>query len=401
MSVVKLDAKLFADFRSLKTDRRLFRDIDASASSEKQVVYIGVDQGVLASDKKQLQAMLTDLKALQAASKAEQSLVRVYTSLYETTLASIGLLEFGYTTTTKLDKEAFNAHNVNRFGPLDAALWVDAMSFLAGNTEVGKSVLKKYGLEYSNKLHELSIEDSKLTSAANALGLKQLYVDLQQLDTMEDVNKLVSGLHKGWSASVSDMQGHTSIRYRQKQVVLAKNFYTYEQRKQIRILLHEIGVHLTKWSNSQGSLKVVSYGMPGYSRLEEGLASMLASRMTGSYRIKGTIYYAAIGFALGLDGRERNFDEVRKELYELLRVRHTESYSAKMSAQICRRIYRGVDVNTRGCVFIKDKLYLEGAVDVARVFNNSTETEVAKIAKYRYNPTDGSQRAIIDYIINK
>jgi hypothetical protein len=145
------------------------------------------------------------------------------------------------------------------------------------------------------------------------------------------------------------------------------------------IAAHEIGVHATRaHRGSQQPLRLLSLGLDGYLKGEEGLASYCQQQVEGADLFYGQDRYLALGLALGLDGEARDFRAVfvlMRAYYQL----HSENADAAADAiirrtwEVCRRIFRGTTGQTTGCVNTRYLVYFEGNVEMWNYLINHPE----------------------------
>lgn len=132
------------------------------------------------------------------------------------------------------------------------------------------------------------------------------------------------------------------------------------------IAAHEIGVHATRaHRGEQQPLRLLSLGLDGYLRGEEGLASYLQQQVEGADLFYGQDRYLAIGLALGLDGEARDFRSVfvlMRAYYQLHGADELANDTAtiRRAWEVCRRIFRGTTGQSVGCVLTKSLAYFEG-----------------------------------------
>lgn len=129
---------------------------------------------------------------------------------------------------------------------------------------------------------------------------------------------------------------------------------------------HEIGVHAKRSANGMTqSLKLLSIGLDGYLRGEEGLASYAQQQVEGATQFYGLDRYLAISLALGLDRQPRDFRSVFTLMLAYYRLTdssgtRTQESLIQQTWSVCHRIFRGTTGQSVGAVFTRDIAYLEG-----------------------------------------
>lgn len=133
---------------------------------------------------------------------------------------------------------------------------------------------------------------------------------------------------------------------------------------------HEIGVHVRRSHNGQHSaLKLLSIGLPGYIRGEEGIATFVQQQIEGATEFYGFQRYLAACLAVGMDGEKRDFRAVYQLLYDYYILTSKPNFKDIKRAQqfawsTCMRIFRGTSAKKNGYIFTKDILYLEGNIEI-------------------------------------
>lgn len=140
------------------------------------------------------------------------------------------------------------------------------------------------------------------------------------------------------------------------------------QRATEALAAHEIGVHaLRAHQGAQQPLKLLSLGLDGYLRGEEGLASYEQQQIEGARWFYGQDRYLAICLALGLDGEPRDFRSVfalMRAYYQLQNADQdpVSARTVRQAWEVTRRIFRGTSGQSTGQVYTRDLAYFEGNV---------------------------------------
>lgn len=169
-----------------------------------------------------------------------------------------------------------------------------------------------------------------------------------------------------------------------------------------KLIAHEIDVHIVrKIHGEQSPLALLSIGLDGYLKGEEGLAAYQEELATGIHP-NISVSYIPILAALSFDGKERTFREIFNLIKDILIVRSArkgkEYQERKYDDQAWRRtlrIFRGTTGRTQGVCFTRDLIYSEGYWGIKKMFErNDPETKRMFIGKY--NPLDSEHREALD-----
>ncbi len=158
----------------------------------------------------------------------------------------------------------------------------------------------------------------------------------------------------------------TAARALERQVLLTSVGPVFEGTGR-RLSVHEIGVHALRAHNGfQQPLAIFGYGLPGYEKTEEGLATY-AEVLTGSSDNRVIRNYAARAVAVaGLD-KGWDFSHCYEELRGLGQSEH-QAWEATLRAH-------------RGGGFIKDHIYLDGLLDMVRHASGGTDLRILFMGK--------------------
>ncbi len=161
----------------------------------------------------------------------------------------------------------------------------------------------------------------------------------------------------------------------QKQLIYVPNDKAFSRRAKPLTLLgaraiaeHEIGVHALRAHNgAQTNLLILSNGLAGYLRGEEGLAAYVQQQVEGAREFYGFDRYLAISLAVGMDGTKRDFRsvfEILRHYYLLLQAAAPggEERAVNAAWETSVRIFRGTTGTSVGTPFMRDIVYFEGNV---------------------------------------
>lgn len=136
------------------------------------------------------------------------------------------------------------------------------------------------------------------------------------------------------------------------------------------IAAHEIGVHAKRAASGvQQPLQLLSIGLDGYLRGEEGLATYAQQQVEGADGFYGQDRYFAIALALGLDGEPRDFRAVFSLMLAYYQLTQQEGVASSEKTiqrtwDVCQRIFRGTSGSSAGVVYTRDISYFEGNIGI-------------------------------------
>ena len=145
--------------------------------------------------------------------------------------------------------------------------------------------------------------------------------------------------------------------------------YPLTENRALAIAEHEIGVHVRRaFEGGRQRLLLLSSGLDGYLRGEEGLASYVQQQIEGAAEYYGLDRYLAIGVAIGMDGIKRDF----RSVYAVVRDYYTLYFPPEASGQriallaweLSVRVFRGTSGQSPGLVYTRDQVYFEGNVGI-------------------------------------
>lgn len=146
--------------------------------------------------------------------------------------------------------------------------------------------------------------------------------------------------------------------------------YRVPQNRVHALLQHEVGTHIATYFNGKiQSLKLFSLGVPGYEKLQEGLAVFAEYMMDGltNQRLK-TLAARVIAVRSMLMGN--SFIDTFSLLIDKYNFSEYNSYTITM------RIYRGGGLT-------KDALYLEGLIELLEYIRQGNDLKILSIGKIR------------------
>jgi hypothetical protein len=160
------------------------------------------------------------------------------------------------------------------------------------------------------------------------------------------------------------------------------------------LVVHEIGTHVLRGINGERSnLQLLSIGLDGYLAAEEGIATLREASIVGGVDLpKWIARHLAIGLALGVDGKKRDFRDIydflfRYYLFQKQQGRETKESPDDEAWLTTVRTFRGTDCSTPGICFTKDKVYLEGYTRICETANKDPH-HMSSWNIGKYDPTN-------------
>lgn len=176
------------------------------------------------------------------------------------------------------------------------------------------------------------------------------------------------------------------------------------------LLMHEIGVHVTRRENGDtSSLALLGVGLDNYLRAEEGIATLAEQLITGTDQYAGEIGYFSVGAAMGTLGTPLSFLELYNVLYAyyILTIASkslaTEGFyeleELRMTAtdyawNRTLRVYRGTTGNTPGAVYTRDIIYFEGNQQMWKLLDSEAAISPDWLVG-KYDPTNDLHTAVL------
>lgn len=166
----------------------------------------------------------------------------------------------------------------------------------------------------------------------------------------------------------------------------------------VRLIMHEIATHVARRVNGERSkLKLLGLGLDRYEGGEEGVAKMREQVTEGEVTdFAGLAGHLAVGLAIGVDGKPRDFRDVYtilEKYYLLNKLKKGGSYEEALSqAQTSAwnksvTIFKGTDCATPGVCFTKDMIYREGNIGVWELVGKNPD-ELMRLSVGKYDPTN-------------
>ncbi|MEZ4195236.1 MAG: DUF1704 domain-containing protein [Candidatus Paceibacterota bacterium] len=159
---------------------------------------------------------------------------------------------------------------------------------------------------------------------------------------------------------------------------------------------HEIGVHVLRSKHGNDSnLKLLGIGLSKYLRGEEGLACYMQQQVEGGKEFYGFERYMAASLAVGMDGTPRDFRSVYIIMHDYYTVVASEGEDFDQRVEsaawdTCVRIFRGTTGQSKGCIFTKDIVYLEGNIGIWKLLIDRPHV-FESLFVGKFDPTSDSQ----------
>ena len=203
-------------------------------------------------------------------------------------------------------------------------------------------------------------------------------------EAREIFQKIMSDLGFDWHVTISDKVSVVTNSVTDHTLKLPKDF-SRTGKELRRLAVHEIGVHTARaiYGRQNGG-PLLEYGTADYLRAEEGLATLCECSVDESFDNKSyqrIIYrYLTAGLALGADGKKRNAVEVLNIIAPLLAIEKSKDgkitpelldYALNEAYRHVENAFRGTDWTTKGCAFLKLKIYYEGLIANIKYFSKN------------------------------
>ncbi|OGY86222.1 MAG: hypothetical protein A2233_01145 [Candidatus Kerfeldbacteria bacterium RIFOXYA2_FULL_38_24] len=330
--------------------------------------------------------------------------------------------------------DSYLYYSIKAFGAPDINIFYQDLIFIRNSITTGKKSSKKERVLVAKKLenslekmlkliknkknknvYKKEVKDKILENIyQKTQGEFQQLLQEERIYEAQEIKKvLILALKKfgikGWGVIINKgASDNINVNHEKKIIVIPHNrcvdaSYLYV------VIIHEVLTHILRFCNGlQSPLLLLSSGLAGYLKAEEGLAVMREHCIMGEHNNSKLIaLHFAICLAIGLDGTKRNF----REVFEIMKNYHYFDYlvNIKMSHEValeksqerawqnCVRIFRGTDCSTRGVVLTKDLAYREGSVHMWNFLQKNPQ-EIHRLDAGKYNPMDKSHRYILDQL---
>ncbi len=231
-------------------------------------------------------------------------------------------------------------------------------------------------------------------------------------------NVLQARGYSDWSVQYTD-GSKLEARQSEKVIYIGRDREPKTYTETLGIVAHEVGVHVASRENGDAleDPLLAGLGLPGYLSTEEGVASVKEEIHNQETGTSGIPYYFALGMALGMDGKKRDFRDTYEVFWRFLALKNGSAVSAnsellqaaKDEAYLkCVRIFRGTPCDIPGMVYTKDQSYFIGAEHVwSRLLGElRTSKEAARnflwlSTQAKYNRSSPAQEELVVRAISK
>ena len=300
-------------------------------------------------------------------------------------LNKIALLEAMYTG----DDEKFTEISLKLYGELDKNLVRKALSTLL-------MVAKNNGHVISSSMQELVtyFGASEEEPVASYEQLDKTKVVLSAEKIVEIFKENLRNKKIPWQVRACNESLVINVCYTDN------TLYIPTSRRMTRVeaealIEHEVNVHLQRYTNgSKSNLQLLSIGLDGYIKGEEGIATYKQCLIDKSLPSVDT--YICIGLARGLyDGKAQSFREIFNFLKEYFQIIKTpENEIDDLAWKKTLRMFRGVTGKTGAC-FTRGVIYFEGFVKIKEMID-SGHKEVDRFMVGKYDPSNLNHVGFLD-----
>lgn len=200
-----------------------------------------------------------------------------------------------------------------------------------------------------------------LIKTVEAIPDAEDYSTQEIMEYFEQALAVVGAAEKGWKVKKSKEGANVIISKYRNRVIVGGHYKPLSPLRLRQIILHEVGCHVQK-SMAAGP----DWHYTRFNENDEGLAIVLEQLLEPRFSHKRSLRYLAMSLALGLDGKKRNFREVYEILWRASYIvgKYNSDTAKKKAFYETSRVFRGGLPKVRGAVFIKDKIYLEGNMNI-------------------------------------
>lgn len=303
--------------------------------------------------KQQESELLSSVRTLQQTRDSTQFLQKSYQiyGSYDQSIFAMAL-QYSLAIAEKADKHATMLSDVKKlFTPVvvePTHQKIDPVKF-----DVYRQNMALYFAKSIDTLYQLGIRHERFPISARRLQIL--------FDALLDSS---GAKQRGWNTKIIDH--HTdriSVNPLSKQVNIANKDFFLRPRRLLGLLLHEVGIHVSRKENKQGFAAVVPVVTPSDVMREEGLGVLVEQLCLQQFVPLRHFRYLAIGLAIGVDGRPRSLFDTYEVIWRLRYLTQKEisiERSKHFAAIETMRIFRGLAPDVPGAVLLRDMLYVKG-----------------------------------------
>ena len=313
------------------------------------------------------------------------------------------------------DMTNFQMMNERLYGSMNTDIFYKALAFTLrqiDENQIDSTDLKKLLPQIPHNSSSDLIPS--FDSATILVQLKQQFHELLNISEEKDMyiaadikDAFERGLQtlciQGWRVEVRH-GGVVSVNHEKKTVYIPRTRALGHQELK-GLMVHELGTHVVRGVHGeQSGLSLLSLGLDHYLSAEEGIATFREGVVAGTVDFaKWIARHLAIGMALGIDGKPKDFRDVYEFLEQYYLFQQRLGRSSKQDPleeawTTTVRTFRGTDCSTPGVCFTKDKVYLEGYISICQLVSKDPQS-MSHWNIGKYDPTNTQHQRIVDYLL--
>ncbi|KKW30243.1 MAG: hypothetical protein UY72_C0017G0006 [Candidatus Uhrbacteria bacterium GW2011_GWD2_52_7] len=185
------------------------------------------------------------------------------------------------------------------------------------------------------------------------------------------------------TSSPSVRIGRTTLNQHQPSIYIPRSLKITRSRA-ARLLTHEIEVHALRTENGERSaLRLLSRGLAGYTRTDEGLAVFYQQKLRTPEAIDAGFWDAwatALTTELAFKDVYTTLHDAQLKLGRAIGDPDPEHRAQDAAWRLCARVYRGIhNPNQPGVGYMRDHVYRSGLSEVRRLIEASGEDVITKL----------------------
>lgn len=368
------------------------RFIAGGKKSNPEIKYAFLRKNTIDTAREQLEALRTEIVQREQ----EKSICTVYQDKIEELLTGLDLLH----ATLSGDYDRYERANRQLFGE-----WFNSRFFIS-------NIMSRMPLAHndSGAVWEVPAHTFCVVSEAMNQCIPRCAVQADILNSNALVRCWSDALPEyaaSWKVVVNDRATALATRNKSKMVIVPAGL-NYRRQNVQKLFAHEIGVHVQRYERGlQTPIHLLSMGLAGYQKAEEGIALIAEQTLTGDKRLQGIDKYFAVSAARGLlDGQAKDFKDLYSFLephfvyrFERKKISNPQYKAAAYTWRLCLRTFRGGFTDLPGGCFWKGKMYLEGNHRLWQHFIQAPES-VASIVTGKFDPTNQCHVDLINRFCN-
>lgn len=220
------------------------------------------------------------------------------------------------------------------------------------------------------------------------------YLTTEEIVKMFELALLKRGVP--WRVEVSQTALVVNVNYQDETIYIPAGREMSKMAAEA-LIEHEIGIHLVRYYNGlQSSLLLLSVGLNGYLKGEEGLASYRQFSIDKG-NLPGVINYLGVVLASGLYRNQSwNFRQIFDFIKEYLSfLGYSEEYTKREAWLRALRTFRGSAGKLPTGVFTRDLIYFEGYLEIKDLYTKQS-SEIERLLVGKYDPNNEKHKSILD-----